>query len=65
MFRLSETLILDHVFVCRNILKKTQENLDRAYEIIDFAYGPWHEIYREIITKIEIFSSILQNVTDA
>ncbi|KAM0725205.1 SET and MYND domain-containing protein 4 [Formica fusca] len=45
----------------KNILKKTRRYLNDAQQILDIVYGPWHEIYNEIETKMAILFNILQN----
>ncbi|XP_072746541.1 SET and MYND domain-containing protein 4 [Anoplolepis gracilipes] len=45
----------------KNILKKTRRYLNDAHQILDIVYGPWHEVYNEIETKMVILFNILQN----
>lgn len=45
----------------RNVLKKTRRYLNDAQQILDIVYGPWHETYNEIETKMAVLFNILQN----
>ncbi|CAL1689834.1 unnamed protein product [Lasius platythorax] len=45
----------------KNVLKKTRRYLNDAQQILDIVYGPWHETYNEIETKIAVLFNILQN----
>ncbi|EFN83374.1 SET and MYND domain-containing protein 4 [Harpegnathos saltator] len=45
----------------KNVLKKTRRYLDRAEEIVNFTYGPWHEIHQEIIEKKKALAIILKD----